>query len=314
MPSDIAYIQPMNRHEATACLADIRHHLENAGVSLKTARARALELYQRQGWKALGYPSFKACAKAEFNQSFQHLYRLRSAALVDEHVQQFSPAGDSPLEPIPTQHTRHLAKLGTPEQQYEAYTTAKQIAAAERRDVTGEHVRQAVQQVQAKNEILAKYAVVAHMVTTGELGVEDGKAMTEALDKCKPKTRGYIVQLIGKFGLTCPALIPVIAERYDRQTVDDPSRLLQMLERTGRLGDVLLRGANLTDWQKAVLYAQAERIADRESKTSAVVATVVTLYAKDPARSMRVMRKEFGAAWLEQMVQAYFEDERVQQR
>jgi len=45
---------PMSRDEAQQCIARIAHHLEEA-------RALLLELYERQGWRALGYDSWRTC-------------------------------------------------------------------------------------------------------------------------------------------------------------------------------------------------------------------------------------------------------------
>src|SRR5205823_5147590 len=50
---------PMSREEARRCVERITRHLDEA-------RALLLELYERRGWRALGYDSWRAC---EFSQS-----------------------------------------------------------------------------------------------------------------------------------------------------------------------------------------------------------------------------------------------------
>jgi len=68
--------RPMSRDEAQQCVARIAHHLEEA-------RALLLELYEREGWRVLGYDSWRACAVAEFAQSQTALYRQLTAARVE---------------------------------------------------------------------------------------------------------------------------------------------------------------------------------------------------------------------------------------
>ncbi len=69
----------MNRREAQASVDAIRARLDDA-------RTLLLELYEREGWKALGYPSWRACVTAEFEQSQAHLYRLLTAAQVERDI------------------------------------------------------------------------------------------------------------------------------------------------------------------------------------------------------------------------------------
>jgi site-specific DNA-methyltransferase (adenine-specific) len=95
----------MSRDEAQQCVARIAHHLEEA-------RALLLELYEREGWRALGYDSWRACVVAEFSQSQTALYRQLTAARVERTISHNGKNGD----PIPVLHALELAPLEPPEQ------------------------------------------------------------------------------------------------------------------------------------------------------------------------------------------------------
>jgi len=58
----------MSRDEARRCVERITRHLDEA-------RALLLELYEREGWRALGYASWRQYAVAEFSESQATLYR-----------------------------------------------------------------------------------------------------------------------------------------------------------------------------------------------------------------------------------------------
>ncbi len=88
----------MNRREAQASVEAIRARLDDA-------RALLLDLYEREGWKALGYPSWRDCVTAEFEQSQAHLYRLLTAAQVERDI---SHLGDFELS---ERQARELAPL-----------------------------------------------------------------------------------------------------------------------------------------------------------------------------------------------------------
>lgn len=102
---------PMSRAEARACAGAIRSHLEGARVLI-------LDLFERRGWEALGYKSWRECVVAEFDVSTQHLYRQLEAAKVERVV-----APGQPIGSIPERSLRPLAGL-PPETQAEAYAKA----------------------------------------------------------------------------------------------------------------------------------------------------------------------------------------------
>lgn len=74
---DVEIISPMSKEEAKNCLSNIRY-------GLSSVRANLVALYERMGWKALGYESFRACAVAEFGTSTSHIYRQLAAAKTEK--------------------------------------------------------------------------------------------------------------------------------------------------------------------------------------------------------------------------------------
>src|SRR6202165_2595510 len=96
---------PVSRDEARQCVARIAHHLEQA-------RALLLELYEREGWRALGYDSWRTCVVAEFSQSQTALYRQLTAARVERTISHNGKNGAT----LPVLHALELAPLEPPEQ------------------------------------------------------------------------------------------------------------------------------------------------------------------------------------------------------
>jgi hypothetical protein len=99
-------------------------------------RRLVLQLHEGQGWKALGYDSWKACVDGEFVFGRQHAYRLLEAAQVDMRV---SPTGDTKL---PERHIRELA-VAPPARQAEVYAEA--VRSAPESGLTAEHIKSTVQ-------------------------------------------------------------------------------------------------------------------------------------------------------------------------
>lgn len=129
IPVEVARQGPMSREEATTACRSIRSHLESAGAQL-------LELHDREGWKALGYASWRECAVAEFGKSQSRVYELLAAARV---VREFSEISEKP--PTTDSHLRALAKA--PEgRRAEAWDAAAKVAGTDK--VTARHVAEAV--------------------------------------------------------------------------------------------------------------------------------------------------------------------------
>lgn len=110
---DTAFVPMMTEAEARACVAAINGHMNSA-------RALLLDLYDRRGWKALGYASWRECAVAEFEQGQSQLYRELQAAQIERHI---SPAGEIGI--IPARVVAPLAAL-TPMEQPMAWQEANE--------------------------------------------------------------------------------------------------------------------------------------------------------------------------------------------
>lgn len=134
-------ITPMSAEEARVAVEEIKGNLESL-------RRKLLELERREGWKALGYASWRECAVAEFGHSVGYVYKLLTAAQVEENLA-FSPIGetnDSPIGEIPVSQLVELGKL-PPEQQLNGFRRAEELAASEGKRRTAAHVRASVQSV-----------------------------------------------------------------------------------------------------------------------------------------------------------------------
>lgn len=94
----------MTSREARHCIEAINAHMAGARMLIK-------DLYDRQGWRALGYASWRECVVAEFEQSQAYLYRQLSAAQVETNI---SPIGE--IGTIPESHLRPLSPLEPEEQ------------------------------------------------------------------------------------------------------------------------------------------------------------------------------------------------------
>lgn len=125
---------PMTAEEARHCAGEIRRHLSGA-------RALIVALHRREGWRALGYASWRECVTAEFEQSQTHLYRQLQAGIIEERI---SPIGE--IGAIPEGQLRPLNRL-EPELQPEAWERAH--ATAPNGQVTGAHVAEVVREMLA---------------------------------------------------------------------------------------------------------------------------------------------------------------------
>ncbi|WP_422923096.1 hypothetical protein [Singulisphaera sp. PoT] len=124
--------KPMNREEALATCQVIRKGLDDI-------REMALELRDREGWKALGYPSWAECIAGEFGRSKNYINRQIAAALIEQEV---VPMGTAPAQPrIPERQLRPLAAI-EPGKRAEVWEEAKATAPEGR--LTARHVQETV--------------------------------------------------------------------------------------------------------------------------------------------------------------------------
>jgi hypothetical protein len=73
----------MTLDQARKCVEQINNLAGEIGKLL-------LDLYEREGWKALGYKNWRECATAEFKQSQSRLYELLDAAKVERNISDMS--------------------------------------------------------------------------------------------------------------------------------------------------------------------------------------------------------------------------------
>lgn len=119
----------MSANEARNIVGWIREAMDNS-------RAWLAELHEREGWKALGYKSWRECVMAEFGQSQAYLYRQLAAAQTEKLI---SPDGE--VGQIPEAHLRPLSKLPEAERA-EAWQEA--VDSAPEGKMTGAHVTRVV--------------------------------------------------------------------------------------------------------------------------------------------------------------------------
>lgn len=132
-------VRPMLYKEA-------RGIVDRINASINNVRVLILELYEGEGWTALGYESWRECVTAEFKNSQAYLYRQLEAAQTEKVI---SPMGEK-LE-IPERQLRPLTKLkDNPEQQREAWQKA--VETAPEGKVTAAHVSKVVKEITGQQE------------------------------------------------------------------------------------------------------------------------------------------------------------------
>ncbi len=126
-------ISKMTFKEARQCADEIKTGINSIGQKL-------LQLYEGDGWKALGYSSWRECGQVEFGFKQSHIYRLLDAAEVERNI---SPNGEK-LQ-IAESQARPLVSL-PPEAQREVWQAAVETAPGGR--VTAAHVQATVETYQ----------------------------------------------------------------------------------------------------------------------------------------------------------------------
>lgn len=115
-----------------------REHVRQIKLGLQNVRNLLLELYEQEGWRALGYDSWRACVTTEFDFSKSHVYELLSAAKVERNISDLSETA------IPMTHLTPIAQKDLqPEQQREVWQQA--VETAPNGKVTAAHVERTVE-------------------------------------------------------------------------------------------------------------------------------------------------------------------------
>ena len=145
----------MTFKEARQCADEIKTGINSIGQKL-------LQLYEGDGWKALGYSSWRECGQVEFGFKQSHIYRLLDAAEVERNI---SPNGEK-LQ-IAESQARPLTAL-SPEAQREVWAAA--VETAPNGKVTAAHVQATVETYQlAQNESVIDAGLQKFVITCSAL-------------------------------------------------------------------------------------------------------------------------------------------------
>ena len=130
-PQAVEVLKPLSPAEARGLCDGIKN-------CFGSARQMLFALWVGEGWKALGYASWRECVSTEFEQSQRHCYHLLAAAQVGQNLCTIVQNPDD----IPESHLRPLAKL-EPEYQVRAYQEALEEFGKNGR-LTGDKIKKVV--------------------------------------------------------------------------------------------------------------------------------------------------------------------------
>lgn len=301
-PQDLIF--PMNEAEARSLTNEIR-------ADLRRARDNVLAIYQREGWKSLGYGSFRDWAMGEFEVSWQQVYNMKAAAEFDNELSLFSARGEA--YQIPVKHATQLRKLDTPEARVRAYQLAEQQASAQGKDAPTEKiVEAAVIAVKAEETVFeSPYPVVRQMLAEASLTAPQAKQITLELNELKDEAaQAYIQKLMADYGLTNPELVFPLGHKFlNERRTGKVSTVLQEIENTkGFLDGTPLSRATVNDLKRANAQGHSEHRSDGvEQKRQKQMATgqpieeqfALTLWKNGPIRSAKELIKRLPPKDLE---------------
>lgn len=151
-------VTPMMPEEAQECDAAIHQHLETANKHLDSAGALLATMKRREGWKALGFGTWTEYleSRAAAGKSRRRALKLLQA---EEVKQNLAMCGISHMDiPTVTSQLTTLAQLSL-EQQAEGLQKANELALAEGKRRTADHVAKAVKKInciEQKTEVKEK--------------------------------------------------------------------------------------------------------------------------------------------------------------
>lgn len=148
--------------------AEARAITERIKQSLTEARCLLLEMYEREGWKALGYESWREYGQVEFGYSESRIYQLMDAAKVERNISTMVEKS------IPERHLRPLTRL-EPEQQSAAYQQA--VETAPNGKVTAAHVEEVAKQFKPAGDKQARVSYQDIDDGWGNYDEDDGLAV-----------------------------------------------------------------------------------------------------------------------------------------
>ena len=122
--------------------AEARQAVEDIRAGLSGVRDKLLELREREGWRALGYQSWRECAQAEFGFGQSRVYELLNAAKTERNISAMAENQD----PIPERQLRPLANL-EPEEQRIVWQRVIEESHGNNGKITGAVVQRMVEKV-----------------------------------------------------------------------------------------------------------------------------------------------------------------------
>jgi len=170
-------------------------------------------LYEHEGWRALGYDSFRACLLSEFEHSVSYLYRQLATGLLEQRL----PIGDGNKE-------SHIRPLITLLDKDEDIVSAHKLAQAMSPEPTAQHYQSAayyVRVINGDNHVLAK------RMESGELSPRSAYTIMRELDSL-PERLVAVCSMC-----TDPALVPMLRRLYF-----DESDTWGEIEATGHIPSV----------------------------------------------------------------------------
>ena len=224
---------------------------------------------KQEGWKLLGYESFQAWAKGEFDVSWQQVYNIKAAAEFDAELSLYSPLGE--IYHIPVKHATQLRKLKTPESRVRAYQMAEQQALAQGKETPTERiVEQVVYSIKAEETVFeSAYQVVRQALAEATITAPQARQITLELDRLKDEpARAFVQKLMASYGLNNPDLVYPLGHKFlNERQKGKLSYVLDEIEATnGRLAGTPLARAHLRDLQRANAEAQQQHIAESEEQ------------------------------------------------
>ena len=123
--------------------AEARSKVKRVQRALEDARSDLLDLYERRGWKALGYPSWAACVQQEFGGGRTALYQELDAART-ERVLFGADASAIADAKVPESHLRPLASIAAVNPEEARALWQKVQETAPNGTVTAAHVTEVV--------------------------------------------------------------------------------------------------------------------------------------------------------------------------
>lgn len=171
---------------------EARIKTEQIKQNLYSTRQLLLEMYEREGWRALEYSSWREYGQEEFGYSETRVYELMDAARVQRNISEISEK-ENEHRVIPDSQLRPLASL-EPEQQREAWALAHEKAKNGNNKVTAEIVKEAADEIATHREpqIIREYQSATWITLTEWLKRDGGIAWSKRGNKTFNETNENI--------------------------------------------------------------------------------------------------------------------------